>query len=230
MSPSFLLIKTNNVRYLLGMIDLPANLQHEIPEAVSRKVDGVEARSLTRAWLLDHLQEVPHVEFAAFTTVEADAAEELFKLRGYLNLSGITSLSNAAAQALGAHRGVLDLSGLTELSDEVARALSRQKGGLWLNGLISISDVAAQALSEHEGDLYLRGLATLSDEGAKALAQHRYFLGFGSLKVISQAGVKTLEKHKGYGLPVPVAAAKQNHSASAAPERSPSKQMGFTVR
>ena len=132
-----------------------------------------------------------------FSKIDDDAAESLFKCKGYLDLNGLTELSDAAAESLSKCKEGLSLDGLGWLSDAGAESLSKRKEGLSLNGLMMLSDAAAESLSKCKKWVSLDGLTELSDAAAENLSKCKEWVYLNGLTELSDAAAESLSKCKG---------------------------------
>ena len=79
----------------------------------------------------------------------------------------------AVAQSLSRVKGGLDLNGLTSLDSEVAKALASCEGQLDLDWVESLSVGVAQALSNCSAEIYLRGVTEIEAGVAEALSKKK---------------------------------------------------------
>ncbi len=101
----------------------------------------------------------------------------LSKVKGDLDLSGLTELSDIAALSLSKHEGCLYLYGLTESSDEVATALADHKGRIndqvprdFINQMTVLPKKLPMSGSQHDITIFLKDVEIITDikEGIEA--------------------------------------------------------------
>jgi len=131
---------------------------------------ALESRPLAKVLAKQRL-----LRLVALSRISDEAAEELAKHKGLLNLDGLGSLTVAVANALARYKGqCLSLGGLRALSDDVAAALGACKSArLLLDGIESLGRVGAESLAHVKGTLRLNGLKALLPETAAGLSRKK---------------------------------------------------------
>lgn len=126
--------------------------------------------------------------------LDANAAAEFSVYEGSLHFDGIKELDDVAvAQSLSRVKGGLDLNGLTSLDPEVAKALASLQGQLDLDWVKSLSVGVAQALSNCGAEIYLRGVTEIEAGVAEALSKKKVGkLALGGLKGLGSADEELL--------------------------------------
>lgn len=115
-----------------------------------------------------------HLWLSGLNALDANAAAEFVVYEGYLHLDGIKELDDVAvARSLSRVKGGLDLNGLTSLDSEVAKALASFEGQLDLDWVRSLSVGVAQALSNCSAEIYLRGVTEIEAGVAEALSKKK---------------------------------------------------------
>jgi len=139
------------------------------------------------------------------TTLSRAAARDLSRLKGRLELNGLTNVDEVAGELAWGHLHELSLDGVTELSDRAATQLGclRHYGGeLSLSGLKTLADPAARDLAKGRCSLRLNGLTTLSEGAAQKLAGCQHELYLNGLTTLSEAAAEALSMFQGEALHV----------------------------
>ena len=153
---------------------------------------------LTNTLVLAAQKNAYSADFSHFSSIEDKAADSISRLKGDVNLNGLTKLSTPIANALGKLRcSYLHLNGLSELSLGAAQGLSKFKGGLFLDGITKAFPDLAYLIANHSASfLGLNSLtvfpADFADIVLKALDQSKSNNQIRGCPVISLKGIKQL--------------------------------------
>ncbi len=158
-----------------------------------------------------------HLIFPDLETIPPDAAAELAKHRGPLNL-GTVKLTPEAATELLAHRGWLSLAGVKRLEPGVGDILARHSNEVTISldeidsvalarkvfrqpsvpkdALKTISPEIARELVDSGTSVILPRLETLSPEAAKELAKYQRDMIFRGLNTLTPATARALTERE----------------------------------
>jgi len=100
---------------------LLAGCEEPTPEEIMKHVNATGMLTDKQA---ESLSKIENIDLSGLTSITNEQAEDLGKVKDYLNISSLTSITDEQTESL-SNISNLKLSGLTSITDEQAESLSK---------------------------------------------------------------------------------------------------------